>query len=167
MALVMKSSFYRTLTVTALVVALLAFSADATGQPACACKKATTKETTRIGGNETVVIREKRIVSFVIGRVDTYNDPQLEVLVEVFDNPDHLLRSYPENRIQRKLQKRIAACKTGADGRFCLQKIPKGTYEVRFSVGPEWNVVSVYLEIDPKAASHVADDFYVGMKLGT
>jgi len=146
---------------------LLAVNSVAVEKEKCDCKTVAKTETTRIGGNEHIVIKEEKIYRTLRGAVDTYNNPQLTVLVEVFDNPDHLLLGYPENLTKRKRQKRIAACETGANGKFCFRNIPPGKYEMRFSIGPNWNVTSVYIVMDPTYAGSSSEDIYVGMQLGT
>jgi hypothetical protein len=129
----------------------------------CGCKKIAKTEITRNGGNQHIVIKEEKIHRTLRGVVD----PQTEkVLVEVFDNPEHLLLNYPENMTRRKLQKRIASCETGADGRFCFRNLPPGKYEMRFSIGPGWDVTSVYVIVDPRYAESTSEEIYVGMQIG-
>ena len=146
---------------------LLAVNSVAVEKEKCDCKTVAKTETTRIGGNQHIVTKEEKIYRTLRGVADTYSNPQLTVLVEVFDNPDHLLLGYPENLTKRKRQKRIAACETGANGKFCFRNFPPGKYEMRFSIGPNWNVTSVYIVTDSTYAGSSSEDIYVGMQLGT
>ena len=94
------------------------------------------------------------------------DEPLSDVLVEIFDKPDHLLASYPQNEKLKREQRRIAACKTGADGRFCFQNIPKGKYEIRASVDSGWNVTHVWVLIDPHGRQAKKEDLRLSMSLG-
>lgn len=133
----------------------------------CECKQASANELTRTGGNEQVTIIERKVFKIIHGTIETYSNSQIETLIEVFDNPEHLRLNYPESVTQRKPQKRIAACKSGKDGSFCFDEIPPGKYELRLSIGPEWNVTSVYIVVNPRNKNSTGEKLSVPMKLGT
>jgi hypothetical protein len=145
---------------------LLMVNSVAAEKEKCDCKKVAKTETTRSGGNQHIVIKEEKIHRTLRGAVGPNITPPLTVLVEVFDNPDHLLLNYPENLTRRTLQRRIAACETSVEGRFCFRNIPSGKYEMRFSIGPGWDVTSVYIVVDPTYAGSTSEEIYVGMQLG-
>lgn len=57
-----------------------------------------------------------------------------ETLVEVFTDGEVLVMgNSPEAMMRREKQKRVAACKTGDDGKFCFDDLPSGKYELRCS----------------------------------
>jgi hypothetical protein len=65
---------------------------------------------------------------------------------EVFDHPEGLQEPWKKN----PQQKRIAACVTGADGKFCFRRLPSGTYELRISKGAGIDVTSVQVTVDAR-----------------
>jgi hypothetical protein len=131
----------------------------------CKCSPAKEAETTHWGGNEVVVEIEKQSHRHIHGTVeDTYLKPFEGALVEIFDHPDYLLdqnapftRNHPE-------QKRVAACRTSRDGKFCFRSLPPGKYELRSSIDSNWNVTQVYVVVGKKGQTK---KIQVRMKLGT
>jgi hypothetical protein len=90
-----------------------------------------------------------------------------DALVEVFDHPDWLLLGYPESEKAQLKQHRIAACKTGPDGRFCFVGLPHGNYEVRCSFDPGVDVTHVYVTLASSRLWHPRRSLRVYMSLGT
>ena len=116
----------------------------------CKCKVADPKETTIWGGNQYVVLINEKPYRSIHGMVKLGADeePTEKALVEIFTNPEHLLdESFrPENG---ENQKRVRACITGADGKFCFDHLPAGKYELRVSISRGWDVTSEYVVVDP------------------
>jgi len=90
-----------------------------------------------------------------------------DVLVEVFDKPDHLLLPYPQNVEQQKPQRRIAACMVSNDGQFCFTNIPPGKYEVRFSKNGGWNHTSLVVSVGPRGRNATKHNLEITMQVGT
>ena len=131
----------------------------------CKCLPAAADETTRNGANENIVIVEKQSYARIAGVVSAGNDRASDVLVEVFDNPDHLLLSYPDSVDKRKAQRRIAACVVRDDGEFCFTNIPAGKYEVRFSKDGGWKHTSIVLTVGGRKATR--EKLEIAMQVGT
>jgi hypothetical protein len=113
-----------------------------------------------------IVFKEGKVYKALRGIVQVGDTPLSNVLVEVFDHPDHLLLEYPKNQEERAKQRRIAACKTRADGRFCFVGIPKGKYEIRSSIDPGWNVTHVWVRVDPGNRRSTNAETRVQMQVG-
>jgi protocatechuate 3,4-dioxygenase beta subunit len=114
-----------------------------------------------------MVIKESKIYSSLRGVVqDATGRPLLNVLVEVFDHPDHLLLEHPSNQKEKAKQRRIAACETGDDGKFCFVKIPKGNYEIRTSLDSGWNVTHVWVRLDPSHRRSGRSGMEIQMQVG-
>jgi hypothetical protein len=104
-----------------------------------------------------------RVVVFATGK------PLAGALVEVFTHPEYLLsndscaRGKPE-------QRRIAACLTGNDGKFCFhfRRLRSGKYELRSSSSDTytgWNASQVYVIVDGHKGK--SKELRVVMTLGT
>ena len=112
------------------------------------CLCAASNEPTRNGANENVVIVEPQKYRQLAGVVqDTTGQILPDVLVEVYDKPEHLLLKYPESDEKKKVQRRLAACVVGADGKFCFRGLRPGKYELRFSKNGGWNHTQLYVVI--------------------
>jgi len=74
--------------------------------------------------------------------------PIEDALTEIFDKPNYLLGGNPFT--DHPKQKRLKACVTSADGKFCLCDLSSGKYEIRVSKDGRWNVTYVYVELDQK-----------------
>jgi protocatechuate 3,4-dioxygenase beta subunit len=147
------------------VLILLCFSGLLSAQR-CKCSPPAAGETTRSGANENIVVSEKRKHARISGTVrDVHGQIISDVLVEVFDKPDYLLLSYPQNIEKQKPQRRLAACVVGNDGRFCFANIPPGRYEVRFSKNGGWNHTSLVLSVARRGATKRNLD--ITMQVGT
>jgi len=122
------------------------------GAQDCKCIAAKRSETTRQGYFADIIVIEKKPFKQIRGVVHfPSTDASLDgALVEVFTRPEYLLKSkYPEN-VSRN-QKRMAACWTGADGKFYFKGVPKGAYELRFSKDGGWSITHVYIVINPNS----------------
>ena len=115
----------------------------------CKCGTPDKGETTLWGGNEMIVVTEENSFRKLEGRVQMSGDRPLEnALVEVFDHPDYLLDTSHSRGEGPPEQKRLAACRTAKDGKFCFRNLPAGKYELRSSLGSGWNVTHVYVVLD-------------------
>ena len=140
----------------------------------CECKPATSEETTRWGGNHWIADRQRGTYQSINGRVVRLVDKKKmdDALVEVFDHPDYLLcewEKFNPNKCTTEApseQHRIAACKTGKDGKFCFSDIATGSYELRVSRDGQWNVVHLYVVVDPNNAGSESKGITVEMTLG-
>jgi hypothetical protein len=102
---------------------------------AMACVPAKSSDTTRWGGNESVVIEESKPVARIQGAVSFAEKETLaNVLVEVIPDSDPTAIGDPTPS-----SRRVAACVTLSDGKFELN-VPPGKYEVRFSIDSGWDV---------------------------
>ncbi|MBI3405786.1 MAG: carboxypeptidase regulatory-like domain-containing protein [Acidobacteria bacterium] len=88
-------------------------------------------------------------------------------LVEVFTNPDYLLSKESGAKQGRPNQRRLAACRTAADGRFCFRGLSSGRYELRSSSADTrtgWNATQIYVIVDVKKGT--TKELEIEMKLG-
>ena len=85
-----------------------------------------------------------------------------DVLVEVYDHPEIAIKDSSRDRTG---QRRVAACMTSSKGLFSLKVLP-GSYELRLSKSPEWNVTSVFVTVD-SSAPRVRKGVVVMMRVGT
>ena len=100
----------------------------------CTCRPAPTQEQTR-WGNDNITLSTVTRVRMLRGAVTIAgDDPMANGLVEILNDPDVILLPYsPAREERRRNQRRIAACFTDGQGRFCLAKLPPGRYELRCS----------------------------------
>ena len=155
----------RTLICSTLILVCLNGSLSA---PRCRCTKPPPGETTRPGANENIVLSERQKYTRIKGSVRGANGQVLsDVLVEVFDNPNHLLMPFPQNVEKRKPQRRIAACVVGSDGQFCFAEIPAGKYEVRFSKDGGWNHTSLVVSVAPRSRNATKRSLEISMQAGS
>jgi len=132
----------------------------------CKCHRPDKEEATHWGGNQVVVFVEQKSYRNLQGTIEMYDGRPLEhALVEVFDHPEYLLDQSSSFKRDHPEQKRVAACRTGADGKFCLRNLPPGKYELRSSLSSGWDVTHVYVVLDKKAGQGKA--LHVRMELGT
>jgi protocatechuate 3,4-dioxygenase beta subunit len=134
----------------------------------CGCVPASENEATRWGGNEDIVVKEEKVYRQLNGAV-TFQDeePASGALVEVYTHPEYLLMSYAEREKEKKKQRRVAACITGEDGKFCFGSIEGGKYELRVSQGSGMNVTHIYVEVDPYSGVSTEDELTAVLKPGT
>jgi hypothetical protein len=98
--------------------------------------------------------------------------PVGDALVEIFDKPDYLLCEWEPNNPRGCTtnppaeQRRVAACRTGKDGRFCFGDIPAGKYELRVSKDGGWNVVHAYVVVDPNSRASKDGGIVIKMTVG-
>ena len=137
----------------------------------CTCTAVDSNVTTRWGGNEFIVLKQAHAVKALIGTVGIpLSELSDDVLVEVFDQPDYLicewLNKNPNNctTTPPENQRRIAACTTGKDGRFCFENLPAGKYELRASKGQSWNPTHIYVVVAPSGTKKSIE---VPMHVGT
>ena len=146
---------------------ILLFSVGSPSAQGCKCSPGS-RETTRSGANEHIVVSEKRKHIRIAGIVwDVNGEIISDVLVEVFDKPDHLLLPYPQNIDQQQPQRRIAACVVGSNGQFCFANIPPGKYEVRFSKNGGWNHTSLVVSVAPRSRNATKRNLEITMQVGT
>jgi len=116
-----------------LVVALLLLPASRSNS-ACICPAVPAHEQTR-WGNEHITISTVTRVRVLKGTISDSNDsPMPNALIEVFTDPGQVTLPYsPAVEARRARQRRIAACFTDAAGKFCIPRLPPGSYELRSS----------------------------------
>jgi hypothetical protein len=148
-----------------LPIALVVFSLGTLSASAdCPCQKPEKGETTHRGGNQLIIQVEESSYKELTGVVLDQNGDPRGALVEVWTNPEYLLRRTPQSPKEKAGQKRVKACRAGADGKFCF-RIKPGHYEVRVSIGPGWDVTQAYVVVDPQnGASSILK---IHMVLGT
>lgn len=129
----------------------------------CRCSSAKKDDTNRWGGNEMIVVVTKNSRRQIEGSVKTFSRPMEGALVEVFNNPDYLLKESTLNHPPN--QRRIAACVTGTTGGFFFRHLPSGNYELRVSRDAGMNVTHVYIVVDRKKG--VPDRIDVELRVGT
>jgi hypothetical protein len=128
---------------------LLTFSGNISAQGNCGCVKAQPDEMTQ-WGNELITIVERKPYKQIRGIVLDPSDAKVQdALIEVFTHPEHLLPDYPEKEKAKVKQRRLAACKTTTDGKFCFPNLPAGKYELRVSKDSGWKAICFYLVIAP------------------
>jgi hypothetical protein len=135
-------------TVTALAAGLL--TATATMSNDCTCHKPEKGDTTRYGGNMMIVFPMEKPFRELRGTVQMNGELIENALVEIFDNADYLLESGPHEYLQ---QKRLAACVTSSDGKFCFRHLPSGTYELRSSMRAGVNVTHLHVKVDKRSGA--------------
>ncbi|MFN7944596.1 MAG: carboxypeptidase-like regulatory domain-containing protein [Blastocatellia bacterium] len=150
---------------------ILLLSGFVTNKQDCKCSPPKPNETTYQGGNELVIYKEDEVLRVVRGVVLQPDlNPMENALVELFSPPSHKLYDYYHPvRGKIKESKRVAACKTGADGIFCFGRIPRGQYELRVSKDEfsAWNPTHVFIQVNPRSQRAVNKTVEVIMKLGT
>src|SRR5580658_9739401 len=90
----------------------------------CKCEPAKKDETTHWGGNMTIVSvvdKPRRKMQGIVEFSET--EPMKGAFVEIFTHPEYLLETTPNDLTARPKQERIAACRTGPDGKFCFMNI--------------------------------------------
>lgn len=139
----------------------------------CDCRAVASNETTRVGGNEWVVYREPGVKRRIQGVVSMpLKELHEDLLVELFDKPDYLLCEWKPDNPDRCTtrppddQRRLAACRTGKDGKFCFDNLPAGTYELRISKSQEWSPTHVYVVVDPKDPKSTNTPIEVSLNIG-
>ncbi len=131
----------------------------------CKCHRPEEGDTTREGANILEISVEKEAYRKLEGTVVWMSDNNRfieDALVEVFDHPEYLLSENPS--ADHPTQKRVAACHTSADGKFCFRGLPPGKYELRSSPKAGWNITHVYVVVDKKGQTK---KIQVRMSLGT
>jgi hypothetical protein len=109
---------------------LMTFSGSLSTRDSCGCIKAKPSEQTGRGGHEVITIYKRTPYKQIRGTViDPTGDTLEGALVEVFVNSDFFSR----NTDTSKKERRVAACKTIANGKFCFPNLPPGKYELRIS----------------------------------
>ena len=142
-----------------MAISVIAFGLVPDGRD-CGCHAVDSNVTTRLGGNEFVVLKQSAPLKILKGNV-TMPLPELndDVLVEVFDQPDYLICEWRDGNPNKctstppETQRRIAACITGKDGRFCFAKLPAGKYELRVSKGPSWSPTHYHVSVAPNGTT--------------
>jgi len=130
----------------------------------CTCHQPEKGDTTRQGANQFVIYVEKESYRQIEGIVEMDDDRAIEnALVEVFDHPDYLLDENPLKN--HPDQKRLSACRTAVDGKFCFRALPSGKYELRSSLDGGWNTTHIYVVVDKRA--HQTKKIKVVMSVGT
>lgn len=159
--------------ILAISIILILLTASFPRESISQCKKVNSKETTLVGGNMFITLREKETYKIIAGNVQYPNGDIMEdALVEVFDKPNYLLCEWlpnnPNNCTSKppNNQRRKFACKTGKNGSFYFNKLPAGKYELRVSKGIEWNVIHDVIVVNPQKANTKKEKIEIIMSLG-
>jgi hypothetical protein len=144
-----------------------------TGGQKCASRRASPEETTRWGGNHWVTGKLSGEYRSIVGRVVMPTGKNMDdALVEVFNQPDYLLCKWEEFNPNSCTinppagQRRIAAFKTGQDGRFCFRNLAPDNYELRISRDGQWNVVHYWFLVGSKNSRTTNQEIIIEMTLG-
>lgn len=151
-----------------LFVLLLLNLPDASVLGDCRCNPPEKDETTHWVGNQVEIFVEKNSYKILRGTVTiSANGKSLGgALVEVFSAPEYLLSTDSYSRGKPE-QRRVAACRTGVDGKFCFLGLASGKYELRASSDDTrtgWNATQVYVVVDRMKGK--GKDLRVEMTLG-
>jgi protocatechuate 3,4-dioxygenase beta subunit len=132
----------------------------------CACHKPEKGDSTRPGGNMMIVVPLDKTYRDLRGTVQMSDGRVLEnALVEIFDNADYLIHETDGHLEQAPHQTRLAACVTGADGKFSFRDLPSGTYELRSSIKAGWNVTHIHVTVNKHSGEN--GSVVVHMSVGT
>jgi hypothetical protein len=131
----------------------------------CKCVSVQKGETTHWGGNMRIEIEQKKTVQILRGVVENRETPIQGALVEVFQNTDYPLQELSNGTQEKPKQNRVAACRTGVDGKFCFRNLASGRYELRSSIDSGWNVTFVNVVVDTRTGKDEQID--VSMHVGT
>lgn len=142
---------------------LVSVSSSALGD--CKCGQVKKDETTHWGGNMRIEMEQKNPVKIVCGVVQNGKKPVRGALVEVFANSESALREPSNGTQEEPKETRVAACRTGADGKFGFRNLATGKYQLRSSIGPGWDVTFVNVAVDTKKGENEQID--VPMQVGT
>jgi len=106
------------------ITAILLLCLSSSYAQPCRCKKAKKSETTCWGWIKGHLEVDGGTVKEIRGRiVDASESPYADALIEVYDHPE----------LDLDARKRVAACRTGAKGEFCIRNLRPGKYELRGS----------------------------------
>ncbi len=111
------------------------------GAQDCSCVKLNADEITRQGYSATYVSIEKKPFKILRGTaiLGVTKEPLENVFVEVFiaDSKNSAL-------------KRVAGCRTSADGKFCFTDLAKGKYILRLSKDGGFAITEIIVKVSPK-----------------
>jgi len=112
------------------------------------CKKPSDKDTPH-GANEFILIDEG-VVGRVHGTVEAHGDYAKDIVVELYSYSGS--DSYQDVSKVLRLQKRVAACLTGDDGRFSFARLKPGRYLLRAGTREQdqYNEIYAILRLDPR-----------------
>ena len=108
-----------------------------------------------------IELEQKSTLKMVQGRVENGGKPLPGALVEVFVSEGHV----PSGSDEKSEQKRLAACKTAEDGKFCFKSLPSGRYEIRSSIDTGWDVTHAVVTVDTKNGK--TERLHLPMHVGT
>jgi hypothetical protein len=97
-------------------------------------------------------ITYKASIKKISGRVVGFGNVNPGVKVQLFDKPEVWADDSLSTNEKRNRQTQIASTVTDSNGKFHFHSVPKGTYEVQFSNGNGWNVLSVLVKVEPSGA---------------
>ncbi len=98
-------------------------------------------------------ISYKPPVKRIAGRVTGFGRVNPDVQVQVLDKPEVWSNDSLSFVEKRKKQSIVASATTDSSGKFEFHGIPRGCYEVEFSNRQGWNVLSVFVVVDPRGSS--------------
>ena len=117
------------------ILIFIALTVRQTSNPVnpCTCT-VTTQEPTRPDENMIILAMTSRLRVAKGTVTDMNRQPVPNALVEAFTDPEALtLPTSPEAEARRAKRRRVAACLTDSEGKFCFATLPAGKYELRSS----------------------------------
>lgn len=153
----------KTILIAVILTTLCIFNSNAQTEK-CGCQSAPADQMTA-WGKQNIILREPDVFKLLIGKVTAGGKALPGVLVEVFHNPEGLLMDWKEREAMKSKQKKIAACVTNLNGRFCFPKLDPGKYEVRFSKAVGWDSTSIYIIVDPTSSHSKNKKLIVRMQI--
>ena len=124
----------------------------------CICHGPEPGATTRTRYFDEVSVVEKKPYKILHGvaHLAVSDEPTEDVLVELF--------THPKNKSEEA--RRIAACLTEADGRYCFSGLRKGNYELRGSREGGFEITHVYVTVDPLSTESTEKEINLVIYLG-
>jgi hypothetical protein len=129
--------------VLTIVFCILVFPMYCTAQE-CIAPSRRTDELTRAEGNQLINLREKHSRKSLKGLIEDVNGNAISALVEVFgvDSTSDTGRTGSGVR--------IIACEVAGNGIFGVTGLKKGEYELRVSAETGFNMMHIYVKLDPR-----------------
>ncbi|MGQ0542745.1 MAG: carboxypeptidase-like regulatory domain-containing protein [Blastocatellia bacterium] len=123
------------------VFLLSVLSPEVSSQTSTGCVLLNENEKTRTGYFATIVLKEKKTLRSIHGvaRVGFEGEPTEGVFIEVFEQK------------RTGVPRRVAGCRTAANGKFGFNGLPKGRYLLRLSKNGGFQITDIELSLDPRS----------------
>ncbi len=113
----------------------------------CSCKKLPDEAKTKTGWMQLEIKEEKPVKTIRGNVIDLTENVLVGSYVEVFRNEE-----WNEDSDDELLEKRVAGCEIGKDGKFCFTGLPAGKYAVRVSQD-DFDTLTIFVEVSSKGVS--------------